>query len=210
MPRNLSESQLVQMGSKALSNVAGQFSKLSQSFNPKIRTGQKIQKNINENTENTTSSVGKEQDTKSQGSTKSVGKGEYSSDSDENECSIYESDLPDVMHENAFLPSVGIVMGGPSVPVPPLEAKDNNAKEKENVSVMSISSVTDNVTMPARMLDSAPSTTRSMSPAPEIHVQEFDAMNNLAKSSGLKFCHSAVEMRDDASPLGGIKYDLVS
>lgn len=34
MPRNLSESQLVQISSKALSNVAGQFSKLGKTLNP--------------------------------------------------------------------------------------------------------------------------------------------------------------------------------
>ncbi|XP_023291488.2 phosphatidylinositide phosphatase SAC2 isoform X3 [Lucilia cuprina] len=34
MPRNLSESQLMQISSKAFSNVAGQFSKLGQSLNP--------------------------------------------------------------------------------------------------------------------------------------------------------------------------------
>uniref|UniRef100_A0A182P7K3 SAC domain-containing protein n=1 Tax=Anopheles epiroticus TaxID=199890 RepID=A0A182P7K3_9DIPT len=42
IPRNLSESQLVQMGSKAFSNMAGQFSKIGQSLNAsKIGRGSK-------------------------------------------------------------------------------------------------------------------------------------------------------------------------
>lgn len=43
MHRNLSESHLVQAGSKAVINFAGQFSKLGHSLNPKILTGKKPQ-----------------------------------------------------------------------------------------------------------------------------------------------------------------------
>lgn len=184
MPRNLSETHLVQMGSKAFSNVAGQFSKLSQSLQPKIRTGKKIN-------DDTVDAVGH-----------AIGHKEAtSSDSDENESSIYEPDTSDLVEENpiyadnAFLPSVGIVMAANSNEL--VNAKDNPAKITEDVSRISISSVTDN--MPAGMLNSVSEADRSASPAPEIHVQDIDDGGNLAKSSGLKFCKSATEVNRAAS-----------
>lgn len=183
MPRNLSETHLVQMGSKAFSNVAGQFSKLSQSLHPKIRTGKKM----NDDAIDAGSNV--------------IGQRELaSSDSDENESSIYEPDNSDLVEENpiyaetAFLPSVGIVMAANSNEL--VSAKDNPPKLMEDVSRISISSVTD---MPAGMLSSVNDANRSTSPAPEIHVQEIDDGGNLAKSSGLKFCKSAIEVNRDAS-----------
>lgn len=187
MPRNLSETHLVQMGSKAFSNVAGQFSKLSQSLQPKIRTGKKIKDDTVDGAHHVTG------DRKEQAS----------SDSDENESSIYEPDNSDLVEENpiyaenAFLPSVGIVMAANSNDL--VSAKDNPAKITEDVSRISISSVTDNVNMPAGMLNSMSDTDRSASPAPEIHVQEIDEGGNLAKSGGLKFCKSANEVNRDAS-----------
>lgn len=210
MPRNLSESQLVQMGSKALSNVAGQFSKLSQSLNPKIRTGKRIE---NDGEAPTTEEATAEQvpEQKAQDSDEAVDqeKTSYSSGSDENDCNIYDPDDSDLVqqnpiyNENTFLPSVGIVMAPNEAPttVGKLENKDNNSKLTENVSVLSISSVTDNVKMPSSMIEKQQGdSVRSASPTPEIRVQEIDELSNLAKSSGLKFCHSAAEMRQDSSP----------
>uniref|UniRef100_A0A1B0DMC2 Uncharacterized protein n=1 Tax=Phlebotomus papatasi TaxID=29031 RepID=A0A1B0DMC2_PHLPP len=110
VPRNLSESQLVQFGSKALSNVAGQFSKLGQTLN---------------------STKGKSKSAKSsavfhttaKGDAKEkcrIQSGETSSESDENDCSIYEPNASEFVQtnplysENVFLPSVGIVMSEPT------------------------------------------------------------------------------------------------
>lgn len=184
MPRNLSETHLVQMGSKAFSNVAGQFSKLSQSLHPKIRTGKKINDDGTDAGNHATGAPA-------------------SSDSDENESSIYEPDANDLVQENpiyaenAFLPGVGIVMAANSNDL--VNAKDNPAKLTEDVSRISITSVTDNVNMPAGMLANVNETDRSASPAPEIRVQEIDEGGNLAKSSGLKFCKSAIEVNRGAS-----------
>lgn len=209
MPRNLSESHLVQIGSKALSNVAGQFTKLSQSLHPKVRTGKKIENddslNIAEDKvieRNRTSSKRKTTD----------GKEHYSSDSDENDCSIYEPDTADLVEENpiyaenAFLPSVGIVMASNELTnIDHLENRDNNPKLLENLSQISISSVTDNVVMPAGMLSNSEISVRSASDAPIIQVQEIEELSNLAKSSGLKFYRSADEMRAElSSPVASV------
>lgn len=166
------------MGSKAFSNVAGQFSKLSQSLHPKIRTGKKIDGDVGD------SATGQQE--------------HASSDSDENESSIYEPDTRDLVEENpiytenAFLPSVGIVMAASSNEL--VNAKENPPKLTEDVSRISISSVTENVNMPSSMLSSLNVADRSASPAPAIHVQEIDEGGNLAKSSGQTFCQSAFEV----------------
>lgn len=183
MPRNLSETHLVQMGSKAFSNVAGQFTKLSQSLHPKIRTGKKI-----------------DDDAVDAGVHVTGHNEQNSSDSDENESSIYEPDTSDLVEENpiytenAFMPGVGIVMAAKSNEL--VNAKDNPAKLTEDLSLISISSVTDNVNMPAGMLNSIKDVDRSASPAPEIRVQEIDDGSNLARH---KFCKSANEVNRDAS-----------
>lgn len=188
MPRNLSETQLVQMGSKAISNVAGQFSKLSQSLNPKIRTGKKLNDAAVDAT-----GLGR--------------KDAASSDSDENESSIYEPDCSDLVEENpiytdnVFLPSVGIVMASNSNEL--ITSKDNPPKVTANVSRLSISSVTDAVNMPAGMLDCLHESDRSISPAPEIHVQEIDdGIRGDKGGGGLKTCRSAIEVNSDTSGLG--------
>jgi hypothetical protein len=192
IPRNLSESQLVQIGSKALSNVAGQFSKLGKSLNPtNIRTGrakqmcgQTVYNPSNKDLQGHVSSfyVGKE------------AKESADSDSDDNDLNIYEPDMMDsveqnpIYNENAFLPSVGIVMcnqNEDSSPPGMLETKDNMAQiernAKSNVSVVSISSVTDHINMPHGMLECA-SPIRSRSPAPEIRIHSDNAQR-LGESS---------------------------
>lgn len=182
IPRNLSESQLVQIGSKALSNMAGQFSKLGKTLQSSGKGKQGCaqtaynpsNKDMQDHT--TTFYVGKE----------AKEKNDSESDSDDNECSIYEPDLMDsveqnpIYNENAFLPSVGIVMSNKNTndeddsPPGMLENKDNMAQIENmasNVSVMSISSVTDHINMPHGMLECA-SPIRSRSPAPEIRIQD--------------------------------------
>lgn len=212
IPRNLSESQLLQIGSKALSNVAGQFSKLGQSLNPtKIRSGAKPNRN-NSNPHivyNPSGSIdAAEMATEETGVVKftlggdaEVGskqrkKGnDSSSDSDENDCSIYEPDVTDLVqenpiyNENAFLPSVGIVMASNDVALDTDVGSSKVVKRSSDVCTMSISSVTDHIIMPAGMLENA-SPIRARSPAPEIRVD-----NVLA--SGSSTSHSSMDVRND-------------
>ncbi|XP_075149037.1 phosphatidylinositide phosphatase spermathreecae isoform X2 [Haematobia irritans] len=138
MPRNLSESQLLQISSKAISNVAGQFSKLGQSLNPNknksttntpttpsstnkiaqinpqvMRQSQSSIDKCMEATEKPLFTVGKSSKLSTSGS-----------DSEENDSSIFEPDVDsdtdlaisaatnfNFNNDNNFLPSVGIVMG---------------------------------------------------------------------------------------------------
>ncbi|XP_037027725.1 phosphatidylinositide phosphatase SAC2 isoform X2 [Bradysia coprophila] len=215
IPRNLSESQLLHIGSKALSNVAGQFSKLGQS----LKSTTKKPKNTNPPTvysqQNTfTAHNQPTADSEVEPAQFTVGSSgktnSDTSDSDDNDCSIYEPDVNDLVqenpiyNENTFLPSVGIVMGSndaatatATAKVNSLETKDNVAKLSSDVCTMSISSVTDYVTMPAGMLENA-SPIRSRSPAPEIRVQNIGENESLAHSGGQSFSHSAHEMRTDA------------
>lgn len=213
MPRNLSESQLLHIGSKALSNVAGQFSKLGQTLNrstkkkPKTTTPPTVYNQQNAFTVHNQPTADSEPE-KAQFSVGSSRKtNSDTSDSDDNDCSIYEPDINDLVqenpiyNENTFLPSVGIVMGSNDAStvnaVNSLENKDNVAKMSSDVCTMSISSVTDHVNMPAGMLECA-SPIRSRSPAPEIRVQDIMDSDNIANSIGQSFSHSAHEMRTDA------------
>ena len=169
IPRNLSESQLVQIGSKALSNVAGQFSKFGASLNPtKTRNKQNanppvVYNSTNESSKASAFYVGRE------------AKEESDDDSDDNENSIYEPDLMDtveqnpIYNENAFLPSVGIVMsnstGGDDLSSPEMmQTKDTMAKNSSDVATVSISSVTDNIRVPSGMISPLSSPMRSMPP----------------------------------------------
>lgn len=211
IPRNLSESQLLHIGSKALSNVAGQFSKLGQSLKPTKKKPKNVNPPAAYNQQNSAFTVHSQPtgDGDSEPAQFSVGSsrkaGSDSSDSEDNDCSIYEPDVNDLVqenpiyNENTFLPSVGIVMGSNDAPtVNPLENKDAvGCKLSSDVCTMSISSVTDHVNMPAGMLECA-SPIRSRSPAPEIRVQNISDGDNLAHSIGQSFSHSAHEMRTDA------------
>lgn len=211
LPRNLSESQLLHIGSKALSNVAGQFSKLGQSLN---RSTKKKPKNTSPPTTYNQQKAFSVQNQPSADSEQEKAKfsvgcsgktNSDTSDSDDNDCSIYEPDINDLVqenpiyNENTFLPSVGIVMGSNDAStVNSLENKDTVAKLSSDVCTMSISSVTDHVNMPAGMLENA-SPIRSRSPAPEIRVQNISDNDNLAQSIGQSFSHSAHEMSTDAT-----------
>lgn len=218
IPRNLSESQLLQIGSKALSNVAGQFSKLGQSLNPtKIRTVKQNRNNSNPHIVYNPSSsgvldgsdekvaqftVGDGGGSNSSGSGVGCKKRHDSSgtDSDDNECSIYEPDDTDLVqenpiyNENAFLPSVGIVMASNDA-----TAKDYVLpKRSADVCTMSITSVTDHINMPAGMLENA-SPIRARSPAPEIRVDDMASSSENANLMRSGFSHSSGEMRFDPS-----------
>ncbi|XP_058127148.1 phosphatidylinositide phosphatase SAC2 [Anopheles ziemanni] len=137
IPRNLSESQLVQMGSKAFSNMAGQFSKIGQTLNAtKIGRGGKKADNDAPNASSkrdgraaSASGVDGVAGSSAMGAAlllrpeSAYGSGHSRSErscSDSEEAdgsSIYEPELDLVeqnplYNENVFLPSVGIVMGG--------------------------------------------------------------------------------------------------
>uniref|UniRef100_B3NZZ3 GG24675 n=1 Tax=Drosophila erecta TaxID=7220 RepID=B3NZZ3_DROER len=195
MPRNLSESQLVQFSSKALSNVAGQFSKLGQTFkkpqahpstlaptvNPQgmrqrdseIESGQEAEKAV--------FTLGRKQRNSNSAS---------STDTDEHDNSLYEpevdSDVEIAMdksnyNESAFLPSVGIVMGSQKEDSPSssdeirqLEQKDSMCKTTEDVLTISITSVTDHVGLPTGLLENAPPI-RPITPNPLICVEAHEA-----------------------------------
>lgn len=211
IPRNLSESQLLQIGSKALSNVAGQFSKLT-----KIRTVKQNRNNSNPHIvyNPSTSGVLDGNDEKvaqftvgdggggSNSSVSVVGRKKRhdssGSDSDDNDCSIYEPDDTDLVqenpiyNENAFLPSVGIVMASNDATV-----KDYALpKRSADVCTMSITSVTDHINMPAGMLENA-SPIRARSPAPEIRVDDMASSSENSNLMRTEFSHSSGEMRFD-------------
>lgn len=174
IPRNLSESQLVQIGSKALSNVAGQFTKIGQSLNPGKAKNNKqnanppvVYNSTNESSKASTFYVGRE------------AKEETDDDSDDNDCSIYEPDLMDtveqnpIYNENAFLPSVGIVMSSNAADDESspemMQNKDTIAKNPSDVATMSITTVTDSIRVPSGMISPVTSPMRSL--PPQIRVE---------------------------------------
>uniref|UniRef100_A0A1B0BH87 SAC domain-containing protein n=1 Tax=Glossina palpalis gambiensis TaxID=67801 RepID=A0A1B0BH87_9MUSC len=219
MPRNLSESQLVQISSKAFSNVAGQFSKLGHSLNPhknkkpshevvKIQT--RIDKCV-EATEKPVFMLGKALNSTS------------GSDSEENDSSLYEPELDsdtelvisaaekaNFNEENNFLPSVGIVMGKASgenqVSEPssgdigPLMDKDSGIKHVEDVLSLSISSVATHVTLPTGLLENA-APIRPITPNPQICIQDDTGnIENFISSSNANADHSSNEHSRSSSP----------
>lgn len=170
MPRNHSESQLIQISSKAISNVAGQFSKLGQSFNvkskPKPIDPQKQPVEIAVEAKSSLFTVGSSSKLKPDSTT--------SSDSEENDSSIYEPDIP-----NDFLPSVGIVMSSSTQEntesqkrKTDLEDKSNLANMSEDMSSFSISSVTDKISLPVGLLENTSLPPRPVSPNPEIKIED--------------------------------------
>ncbi|KRK03049.1 phosphatidylinositide phosphatase SAC2 isoform X2 [Drosophila yakuba] len=195
MPRNLSESQLVQFSSKALSNVAGQFSKLGQTFKKPQAHSSSLATTMNsqgirqrdieiesgQEAEKAVFALGRKQRNSNSAS---------STDTDEHDNSLYEpevdSDVEIAMdksnyNENAFLPSVGIVMGNQKEGSPSssdeirqLEQKDSMSKTTEDVLTISITSVTDHVGLPTGLLENAPPI-RPITPNPLICVEAQEA-----------------------------------
>lgn len=185
MARNLSETQLVQFGSKAISNVADQFSKLSQTFSPKIRTGKKITGNESGTDESPVevddkgSEIGNE------------GKEKENSDSNDSDVVVEKA----AYAKNSHSDNIGIVMGSDSDSIDIGVSEERNVpKLFDNLSQFSISSVTDDITMPNSMLDNIGAPDRSASPAPEICVQDTDEPSNLNKMGNTKLCRSTLEV----------------
>ncbi|XP_017035859.1 phosphatidylinositide phosphatase SAC2 isoform X1 [Drosophila kikkawai] len=235
MPRNLSESQLVQFSSKALSNVAGQFSKLGQTFkkpsssstqqqqqqahpsnlaatiNPQVMRqtgGSEIGIDAGQEAEKAVFTLGHKQRNSNSAS---------SSDTDEHDNSLYEPEVDSDVeialdnksnyNENAFLPSVGIVMGSQKEEQSPsssdeirqLEQKDSMCKTAEDVLTISITSVTDHVGLPTGLLENAP-TLRPITPNPQICVQAQEAYE-AEEEEGVKSLSSGLGA-DLSLPLG--------
>lgn len=204
IPRNLSESQLVQIGSKALSNVAGQFSKLGQSLNAAKAKNNKqnanppvVYNSTNESSKSSSFYVGRE------------AKEETDEDSDENDCSIYEPDLMDsveqnpIYNENTFLPSVGIVMSNNAADQESspemLQNKAAMTKKSSDVATFSISSVTDNIH--SGMI--SPLSSPMKSSPPHITVQFSGPRSEMTLNlSGSQSENALKQLRTMASPLG--------
>ncbi|KAH8242763.1 hypothetical protein KR032_001875 [Drosophila birchii] len=209
MPRNLSESQLVQFSSKALSNVAGQFSKLGQTF--KKPSSSSTQQQQQAHPSNMTATINPQVMRQTGGNDIGIDAGQEaekaiftlghkqrnsnsasSSDTDEHDNSLYEPEVDSDVeialdnkthyNENAFLPSVGIVMGSQKEDQSPsssdeirqLEQKDSMCKTAEDLLTISITSVTDHVGLPTGLLENAP-TLRPITPNPQICVQAQEA-----------------------------------
>ncbi|KAH8409727.1 hypothetical protein KR222_002853 [Zaprionus bogoriensis] len=202
MPRNLSESQLVQFSSKALSNVAGQFSKLGQTFKKPATAAQPsnmtaaVNPQVMRQLEGSNAGGGLDLCQEAEKAVFSVGGKKRSSnstsstDTEEHDNSLYEPDVDSdveiamdksTFNENAFLPSVGIVMGSqketPSSAASSLQQlaqKDSMCKTSEDVCTISITTVTDNVSLPNGLLENAPPV-RPITPNPQICVQAQEA-----------------------------------
>lgn len=188
MQRNLSESHLVQAGSKAVSNVAEQFSKLGQSLNPKILTGRKTANN----TQNDVATTNKPEPDDQTDKDNEIPAG--------TECVDAVESAP-VFNDNSFLQSVGIVMvdAGELSETKSHPKSANKSANLENVSRMSISSVTDNVIMPPELLDLTPDNF-SVATAPEINVQETETDGKTERNnSSIKMCHSVADMRSGST-----------
>ncbi|XP_017081969.1 phosphatidylinositide phosphatase SAC2 isoform X1 [Drosophila eugracilis] len=226
MPRNLSESQLVQFSSKALSNVAGQFSKLGQTFKKPSSASQQqahpssLTATINPQVMRQTGGNEIESGQEAEKAVFTLGRKQRNSnsasstDTDEHDNSLYEPEVDSDVeialdksnyNENAFLPSVGIVMGNQKEDSPSssdeirqLEQKDSMCKTAEDVLTISITSVTDHVGLPTGLLENAPPI-RPITPNPLICVQAqevFDDGEEVVKPV------SSTSTRDLSLPLG--------
>uniref|UniRef100_A0A336M9Y8 CSON012683 protein n=1 Tax=Culicoides sonorensis TaxID=179676 RepID=A0A336M9Y8_CULSO len=172
MPRNLSESQLVQVGSKAFSSVAGQFSKLGQ------KLGKSSAKPLFH--------IGKTEDGKRPDEASDGSDDGHVSDAEEAESIVKDSD---------FLPSVGIVMATGNDSSSPNETPVATMKAlSSDVHTMSISSVTD-VKTPIRMLQPN-SPARSRSPNPEIRVEGQETNDIPQGPNTVKYSTSASDFKE--------------
>lgn len=188
MHRNLSESQLVQAGSKAVSNVAEQFSKIGHSLNPKVLTGKKpnltnaphskIRPDLSAENCNVEAVHAENIIEMASGDTAVESASKHNNDS--------------------FLQSVGIVMVDAAEMAETQNQaeprKCGNSKNLENVAQISISSVTDHVKIPPEMLDI--SNIANKSTTPEISVQDSeDRLDKEDRGNNLKMSHSVADMR---------------
>ncbi|XP_026475184.1 phosphatidylinositide phosphatase SAC2 isoform X2 [Ctenocephalides felis] len=203
IPRNLSETQLLSIGSKALTNMTEQFSKIGQTFTSKKQSSRAKFR------------LGKTSSQQSNDVKDSAGKSEDSSSESEGENNIYQpgetTPVDPKVYENEFLPSVGIVMGnsdGTNV----LADKESMIAHSSDVNNLLLSSVMDNVTInnvlsqtksdsvdDTEFLSTSPNITNSSpynrSPTPEITVQsECDGHVRNHAQINQKFSHSSGEV----------------
>lgn len=206
IPRNLSESQLVQIGSKALSNVAGQFTKLGQSFNPAKVKNNKQNANPpvvynSTNQENKASSFYMGREAK-----------EDDDSDDDNDCSIYEPELVEteqnpIFNENAFLPSVGIVMAKNQAndeSSPEMLQFRDPSKNLSDMSAISISSVTDHIHVPASMQPLSPMLSPMRTIPPQIRVDASSSgtqRNEMSLNLSGSQSDNAIKLKTLSSPL---------
>ncbi|XP_022213723.2 phosphatidylinositide phosphatase SAC2 isoform X2 [Drosophila obscura] len=237
MPRNLSESQLVQISSKALSNVAGQFSKLGQTFKKPSSSSAQHQGHLAATINPQAIESGQEAAEKAVftlGGKQRATSTSSSTDTEDHDNSLYEPEVDSDVeialdkgnyNENAFLPSVGIVMGSQkaesSDEIRQLEQKDSMCKTAEDVLTISITSVTDHVSLPTGLLENAPHI-RPITPNPQICVEAheaFEAQDSKPQSSagardlslplGLPAAHSdANKLKQLTSPLSKLAKNI--
>lgn len=225
MPRNHSESQLVQIGSKALHNVAGQFTKLGQSLNPaKIRSAKasgRVPATLAHSPSTGSLELASVADEESMakftigsGHLRAPRQDDDDADSDDS-MEVHPAGVDVGAQENAFLPSVGIVMASNEEAANAQLASDHDATAtasdyaakrcSADVCTMSISSVMDHINMPAGMLECG-SPVRSRSPAPEIRVDDVTGpeagASGLGKCGAQSFSRSSGEVRSDSSAAG--------
>lgn len=183
MPRDLSESHLVQVGSKAVSNVAEQFSKIGQTFSPKILPGKKAADHSNSRIDTNPDMI------------KTLEQNETRVHVGTEMIDIVEP--ANVCNENSFLQGIGIVMvdAGKLVETKSSpEPRSPAIKKLENVSRISITSVIDNVTMPPELLNNTPENTKAAA-APEINVEKSVCQER----NTIKMCHSVADIHNNDS-----------
>ncbi|SPP80679.1 phosphatidylinositide phosphatase SAC2 isoform X2 [Drosophila guanche] len=236
MPRNLSESQLVQISSKALSNVAGQFSKLGQTFKKPSSSAAQHQGHLAATINPQAIEAGQEAAEKAVFTLggKQRATSTSSTDTEDHDNSLYEPEVDSDVeialdkgnyNENAFLPSVGIVMGNQKGESPEeirqLEQKDSMCKTAEDVLTISITSVTDHVSLPTGLLENAPHI-RPITPNPQICVEAHEAFEareakplssagarDLSLPLGLPASHSeANKLKQLTSPLSKLAKNI--
>lgn len=197
MHRNLSESHLMQAGSKAVSNVAEQFSKIGHSLNPKVLTGKKP--NVLNNTDAPKESAAENYNVKEEQAKNVIETGLGAEPQLAEPANKYNND--------SFLQSVGIVMVDAAEMAETQNQaeprKSSNSKNLENVAHISISSVTDNVKLPPEMFDISNVTNKTnKSNTPEINVQYSDDRGDKEHVGNVLKCHSVADMRSSDLAFG--------
>lgn len=198
MHRNLSESHLVQAGSKAVSNVAEQFSKIGHSLNPKVLTGKKPPNVVQNNAEASKEPTAENYTVQEEQAAKYVM--EMAPNAAET-----APEAASKHNNDSFLQSVGIVMVDKAEMAETQHQteprKSANSKNLENVAHISISSVTDNAKFPPEMLNVTESTNKSNTP--EINVQCSDDRGDKENAGNmLKMCHSVADIRSSELTFG--------
>lgn len=195
--------KILLLGSKALTNMTEQFSKIGQTFSSKKQTSR------------TKFRIGKGSSQQSTDAKDSTRKSDESSSESDAESNIYQPDstiqIDPKVYENEFLPSVGIVMGssdGTNI----LADKESKIAHSSDVNNLLLSSVMDNVTINNALaqvnsnsldnteyLSTSPNINNTSpynrSPTPEITVEsESDGPIRNQMHINQKFSHSSGEV----------------